>query len=269
MNSDFSICLIGAGNMGGAMLTGWLEGGISADRISIIDPNPSEQMMEAIKYAGASHFTSTDEVSIVDVLIVAVKPQIIEKVLPTLTGLVGDNTVVLSVAAGTTIATIASHIGPGAIVRAMPNTPALMRRGITGCFANEKTTKQHVEQITTLLSAIGKVVWVDREKQIDAVTAVSGSGPAYVFHLAECMVQAGVESGLSAKVAEMLARETIAGAGEMLSQLNESSAQLRKNVTSPNGTTAAALDVLMSEPNLQSLMSKAIAAAAKRSEELS
>lgn len=269
MNSDFSICLVGAGNMGGAMLTGWLESGISADRINVVDPKPAGKMKTLIAESGADHFTSAQDAPIVDVLIVAVKPQIIEKVLPFLTNMIGNNTVVVSVAAGTTISTIANHVGEVAIVRSMPNTPALIRRSITGCFANARTAASQVEQVTLLLSAIGKVVWVENESQIDAVTAVSGSGPAYIFHLAECMAQAGVEAGLPMDVAEMLARETIAGAGEMLSQLDESSTQLRKNVTSPNGTTAAALDVLMSEPNMQSLISKAIAAAKKRSEELS
>lgn len=269
MNSDFSICLVGAGNMGGAMLAGWLESGISANRINVVDPKPTEKMTTLIADVGVDHFTSAQDAPIVDVLIVAVKPQIIEKVLPSLTNMIGNNTVVVSVAAGTTISTIADHVGEVAIVRAMPNTPALMRRGITGCFANARTVASQVEQVTHLLNAIGKVVWVENESQIDAVTAVSGSGPAYAFHLAECMAQAGVEAGLSKDVAEMLARETIAGAGEMLSQLDESSAQLRKNVTSPNGTTAAALDVLMGEPNMQTLVSKAIAAAKKRSEELS
>ncbi|MBL1404689.1 MAG: pyrroline-5-carboxylate reductase [Rhizobiales bacterium] len=269
MNSDFSICLIGAGNMGGAMLAGWLESGISTERINVVDPVPSEKMVAIFAETGVDHFTSATDAPISDVLIVAVKPQIIQKVLPSLTNMIGENTVVVSVAAGTTISTIGKHAGDVAIVRAMPNTPSLMRRGMTGCFANGRTVASQVEQVTHLLSAIGKVVWVENESQIDAVTAVSGSGPAYVFHLAECMAKAGVEAGLPEAVAEMLARETIAGAGEMLSQLEDSSAQLRKNVTSPNGTTAAALDVFMNEQKMQSLVSQAIMAAKKRSEELS
>lgn len=269
MNSDFSICLIGAGNMGGAMLAGWLESGISAERINVVDPVPSEKMVAIFAETGVDHFTSATDAPISDVLIVAVKPQIIKKVLSSLTNMIGENTVVVSVAAGTTISTIGKHVGDVAIVRAMPNTPSLMRRGMTGCFANGRTMASQVEQVTHLLSAIGKVVWVENESQIDAVTAVSGSGPAYVFHLAECMAKAGVEAGLPEAVAELLARETIAGAGEMLSQLEDSSAQLRKNVTSPNGTTAAALDVFMNEQKMQSLVSQAIMAAKKRSEELS
>lgn len=269
MNSDFSICLIGAGNMGGAMLAGWLESGISAERINVVDPVPSEKMVAIFAETGVDHFTSATDAPISDVLIVAVKPQIIQKVLSSLTNMIGENTVVVSVAAGTTISTIGKHVGDVAIVRAMPNTPSLMRRGMTGCFANGRTMASQVEQVTHLLSAIGKVVWVENESQIDAVTAVSGSGPAYVFHLAECMAKAGVEAGLPEAVAELLARETIAGAGEMLSQLEDSSAQLRKNVTSPNGTTAAALNVFMNEQKMQSLVSQAIMAAKKRSEELS
>lgn len=255
--------------MGGAMLAGWLESGISADWINVVDPMPSADMAALMEKSGVDHFISAEDAPIVDVLIVAVKPQIIELVLPTLAPMIGQNTAIVSVAAGTTISTINSYVGDVAIVRAMPNTPALMRRGMTGCFANDRTAANQIEQITQLLTSIGKVVWVESEKQIDAVTAVSGSGPAYVFHLAECMANAGVEAGLPLSVAEALARETIAGAGEMLSQLEESSAQLRKNVTSPNGTTAAALDVFMGEPNLQDLVSNAVAAAKKRSEELS
>lgn len=269
MDSGFSICLIGAGNMGGAMLAGWLESGISADRINVVDPVPSEKMLTVFAKAGVDHFTSAEDAPISDVLIVAVKPQIIEKVLPSLTNMIGEETAIVSVAAGTTISTISGHVGEVAIVRAMPNTPSLMRKGMTGCFANGRTSASQVEQVTHLLSAMGKVVWVESESQIDAVTAVSGSGPAYVFHLAECMAQAGVEAGLPVAVAETLARETIAGAGEMLSQLEDSSAQLRKNVTSPNGTTAAALDVFMSDQKMQKLVSQAIMAAKKRSEELS
>ena len=203
-----------------------------------------------------------------DVLLIAVKPQLMDKVLPGLRPNVGFETVSVSVAAGTTIAKIQGHLG-GAVVRAMPNTPALVQRGITVCCPTRSVSDLQRKRVDDLLQSIGKVEWVDDEKLIDAVTAVSGSGPAYVFHLAECMAAAGIEQGLSPELANRLARETIAGAGEMLSRLPEDASTLRENVTSPNGTTAAALCVLMEADAMKALLSRAIAAARKRSEELS
>lgn len=269
MQEDFSICLVGAGNMGGAMLAGWLQSGVLAERICVVDPNPPEKMMQAMQNAGVKHWTSADAGAPMDVIIVAVKPQIIESVLPGLKSLIGPNSALVSVAAGTSIDTVEKHLGQIAIVRAMPNTPALVLKGMSGCFANDKTSETHKAQIEDLLLSIGAVAWVESEEQINAVTAVSGSGPAYVFHLAECMQNAGIEAGLSSELSMQLARQTIAGAGEMLARIDEEASQMRKNVTSPNGTTAAALDVFMGEPSLQALVTKAVLAAQKRSEELS
>ncbi len=268
MNSPFKICLVGAGNMGGAMLTGWLESGISPENIVVLDPAPREEMVALLAGHKIIAQKSPPSGYQPDVLIIAVKPQLMEKVLPTLAKLAGPQTVSVSIAAGTPISTIKKHLGKSAVVRAMPNTPALLRRGVTVGFANEEVSEKQRQLVDQLLQAIGKVAWVSEERQIDAVTAVSGSGPAYVFHLAETMAAAAMTEGLSEELANLLARETIAGAGEMLSQIAQPASILRENVTSPNGTTAAALAVLMADPGLGALMAKAIAAARQRAEEL-
>lgn len=268
MKSSFKICLVGAGNMGGAMLMGWLEGGIAPSDVTVIDPAPRGEMAAMLQKHDISAVAKAPEDYRPDVMIIAVKPQMMETVLPSLAMLIGTNTVSVSVAAGTTISAMEKHLGLGAIVRAMPNTPALLRKGITVCCANDAVSEPQRQRVDLLLKSIGIVEWVENEKLIDAVTAVSGSGPAYVFHLAEAMAAAGIEQGLTPELANKLARETIAGAGAMLSQLPEPSSTLRQNVTSPNGTTAAALSVLMSDGAMENLLSAAIAAARKRSEEL-
>ncbi len=269
VSETFSTVLVGAGNMGGAMLFGWLENGIPAKSITVIDPSPRDDIRERLEASGVDLVAEAGEAGEVDVLLIAVKPQLMDKVLPGLATLMGENTVAVSVAAGTTISKLETDLGPGSIVRAMPNTPALLKRGITACCPNPKVTDVQKARVQQLLEANGKVEWIGEESLIDAVTAVSGSGPAYVFHLAECLAAAGVEQGLPEDVANRLARETIAGAGEMLSRLPEESSKLRENVTSPKGTTAAALSVFMEDEALKRLVSKAVAAARKRSEELS
>jgi pyrroline-5-carboxylate reductase len=262
------IVLVGAGNMGGAMLSGWLAKGVSGDRITVIDPSPSDAMQAKIAAAGAKHVTSAPEALSVDILFLAVKPQMMDTVLPPLKAIVGDNTVIVSVAAGKTLSYMKSHLGDAAMVRAMPNTPAMVGRGVTGAFANEKVSDAQREAVDGLLKVSGPVEWVATEADIDSVTAVSGSGPAYVFYLVECMAEAGRKLGLPADIAMRLARETVAGAGELLHQSTDEAAQLRKNVTSPGGTTAAALSVLMADDGMQPLFDKAVAAARKRAEEL-
>lgn len=269
MSSDFSICLVGAGNMGGAMLAGWLDSGIDASNITVIDPSVNESVLKILARKNITPHDTVPADYTPDVMIVAIKPQIMEAVLPSLKGMIGSNTVSVSIAAGTTLAVLEKHLGSSAIVRAMPNTPALLRKGITVGCANDVASKVQIDRVDQLLHAIGKVSWVDDEGQIDAVTAVSGSGPAYVFLLAETMATAGIKEGLSPELANQLARETIAGAGAMLSVLSDSSARLRENVTSPNGTTAAAMDVLMADPGMAELMAAAINAARKRSQALS
>lgn len=266
---NFTVVLVGAGNMGGALLRGWIAGGMQSENVTVLDPAPAQPMVE---FCAANNVTinhSADGIVPPDVLMIAVKPQMMGDVLPQLISLIGADTVAVSVAAGTTIATLSDGLGGATVVRVMPNTPSLVGRGIAVGCPGSGVTDGHKLQVSQLLEATGKFEWVDEEAHIDAVTAVSGSGPAYVFHLVECMAAAGVASGLSQTLAETLARETVSGAGELLYQSADPAGQLRKNVTSPGGTTAAALEVLMESGELADLMKRAILAAKKRSEELS
>lgn len=262
------IVLVGAGNMGGAMLSGWLKNGVPGSSVTVLDPSPSETMMTMIRDAGASHSVNPPEGLVADILFLAVKPQVMDAVLPKLTSLMGDNTAVVSVAAGKTIAFMESHLGAAAMVRAMPNTPAMIGRGVTGAYANAAVSEAQRDIVHRLLKVSGPVEWVDGEDAINAVTALSGSGPAYVFYLVECMAEAGRKAGLPADLAMRLARETVAGAGELLHQSPDPASKLRQNVTSPGGTTAAALSVLMADEGMQPLFDQAIEAARKRAEEL-
>jgi pyrroline-5-carboxylate reductase len=267
---DGTLVLAGAGNMGGAMLAGWLERGLDPRRILVQDPGPPPAVTALL----AKHDIQHRPVLTLDappaVLLVAVKPQVMEAVFPPLARQVGPETVVLSVAAGRTIASFARHLPAAtAIVRSIPNTPASVGRAITAAVANGHVGAKQRELCDGLLRAIGSVVWVEDEAQIDAATAVSGSGPAYVFLLAECLAEAGRKAGLPAALAGELARWTVAGAGELLHRSQLPAAELRRQVTSPNGTTHAALQVLMAEGGLQPLLDAAVAAAARRSKELS
>jgi pyrroline-5-carboxylate reductase len=262
LSSSFSakspLVLVGAGKMGAALLKGWLDGGLDRKAVVVVDPAPPGDSAALLAAAGVRDQPKPPKGIKAKVIVVAVKPQIIGDVLPGLRSLVGRGTVTLSIAAGTTLANLAAGIGEGAIVRSIPNTPAQVGRGITAAIANDRVSKAGRALVTRLLEAVGEVVWVDDEDLIDAVTAVSGSGPAYVFWLTECLAEAAVAAGLDADSAARLARATVTGAGE-----------LRKNVTSPKGTTAAALKVLMAKNGLAPLMKKAVAAAKKRSRELS
>lgn len=266
---NFSVVLVGAGNMGGAMLKGWVQNGMEPEKITVLDPGVSDQVKSTLLKSKIWHAETPAGVSAPDVLVLAIKPQMMAQVLPTLSALVSEHTVVVSVAAGTTLSTITDALGDVAAIRVMPNTPSLVLRGMSVGCANAKTSDEQRSYVNDLMSAIGMVEWVEDEKLIDAVTAVSGSGPAYVFHLAECMAEAGIKAGLPDELAMTLAVQTISGAGELLRLSDDAPATLRKNVTSPNGTTAAALDVLMGENAMQELLAKAIMAAKKRSEELS
>ncbi len=266
--STGSIVLVGAGNMGGAMLSGWLRNGVPGSSVTVVDPNPSEAMLTMIAEAGASHSTKAPSGKTADILFLAVKPQVMEQVLPPLKSLVGQSTVVVSVAAGKTLAFMEDHLGKAAMVRAMPNTPAMIGRGITGAFANAEVSAQQRDAVQRLLKVSGPVEWVLSEADINAVTALSGSGPAYVFYLVECMAEAGRKAGLPADLAMRLARETVAGAGELLHRSPDDASKLRQNVTSPGGTTAAALGVLMADQSMQTLFDHAIEAARLRAEEL-
>ncbi len=263
------LLLVGAGNMGGALLQGWLDQGLAASQIVVQDPSPPPAMAELLARHGIRAEAAPTLAVPPAVLLVAVKPQLMDQVFPSVARLAGPDTVVLSVAAGKTMASFERHLpAHTAVVRSIPNTPASVGRGITACVANAYVTPTQRALCDQLLSAVGAVGWVDDEALIDAATAVSGSGPAYVFLLAECLAKAGVAAGLPPDLAAQLARWTVAGAGELLHRSDLDAATLRQNVTSPNGTTYAALQVLMADDGLQSLMTKAIAAATARSREL-
>jgi pyrroline-5-carboxylate reductase len=263
-NTHGIIALAGAGKMGGAMLTGWLAGGLDPSRVMVVEPNPSDEI-KALAAKGI-RLNPKDE-GAADTLVVAIKPQTFREAGAGLKSLTGASTLVVSIMAGTPIAALQQVCG-GMVVRAMPNTPAAIGRGITVAVAAKNVSAAQRATADALLRATGAVEWVDDEALMDAVTAVSGSGPAYVFLLAEELARAGVEAGLPADLATRLARETVAGSGELLHRSELASATLRQNVTSPGGTTAAALEVLMAEDGMQPLMIRAVAAATKRSKEL-
>ncbi|WP_316860297.1 pyrroline-5-carboxylate reductase [uncultured Cohaesibacter sp.] len=268
--SDMSLVLVGAGKMGGAMLTGWLEMGLSGSNVTVVDPGMPQEMVSLSQTHGFQLVASAEALAKADIVVVAVKPQMMGKVLPGLTGLIAPNTVLVSVAAGTPISTFRSYLGQGLkVVRAMPNTPAQVGRGMIAAFAADIDETMR-EVIAALLSSTGAFVWVDEEGLIDAVTAVSGSGPAYVFYMVEALAKAAEALGFDEETAGLLARQTIVGAGELLHQSELSASVLRENVTSPGGTTAAALAILMADQNgLEGLMKKATVAARDRSIELS
>jgi pyrroline-5-carboxylate reductase len=263
------LVLVGAGKMGGAMLAGWLERGIRADAVAVVEPQPSPDLAEL---AASSGFALNPDLAAMDdasVVVLAVKPQAMDAALTGVVGLGRSKPVVLSIAAGRTIASFEAAFGTGAaIVRAMPNTPAAIGRGITVACANGAVSESQKALATALLEAVGEVAWIDDEGMIDAVTALSGGGPAYVFLLAECMAAAGVAAGLPQDLATRLARVTVSGAGELMHRSSEEAATLRSNVTSPGGTTAEALKVLMAKGALPDLMVEAIAAATRRSKDL-
>jgi pyrroline-5-carboxylate reductase len=265
-NISGSIVLAGAGKMGGAMLSGWLARGLDAKRVAVIEPQPSGEI-SALVTKGIRLNPSPKDVGSVATLVVALKPQTFREAGATLKSFAGPSTLVVSIMAGTTIASIEEIYG-GSVVRAMPNTPAAIGRGITVAVAANNVSASQRAVADALLRATGSVEWVDDENLMDAVTAVSGSGPAYIFLLAEELARAGVEAGLPQELATKLARETVAGSGELLHRSDLGSATLRQNVTSPGGTTAAALEVLMGPDGLQSLLTRAVAAATRRSKEL-
>src|SRR5215217_5208983 len=262
------LVLVGAGKMGGAMLDGWLQLGLPPARIAVIEPQPSAEVA-ALAARGLRLNSSLNGAHAPAAVVIAVKPQNAAEIMPLVAPMAEGATVILSIIAGKTIGFLAKELPPeAAIVRSMPNMPASIGRGITVAVANPRVTSAQRELAHKLLAAIGAVEWVDDESLLDAVTAVSGSGPAYVFLLAEELARAGVEAGLPAELATKLARETVAGSGELLHRSDQSSATLRQNVTSPGGTTAAALDVLMGPDGMERLMTRAVAAATQRSKDL-
>jgi len=256
--------------MGGALLAGWLRQGLDPASVYVQDPTPAMEAGVLMASHGIRVRHQAKLRTAPAVIVLAVKPQIMDEVLPTLAASVGPSTVVLSIAAGRTLSNLAARLPLGTpIVRAMPNTPASIGQGMTVACASSEVTRDQALCCNMLLEAVGEVIWIDDEILLDAVTAVSGSGPAYLFLLAECLTEAAVAAGLEPELALRLARATLAGAGELLRRSDLSPAELRQNVTSEKGTTAAALEVLMGKDGLADLLKRAVSAAAKRSRELS
>lgn len=274
--STVSLALIGAGRMGGAMLRGWLDAGLfAAEKVFVFEPNASDDLSALAQDRGFALNPAIDDVAKAGVthVVLAVKPQVMADVVPLYAGLWVDSAALpltLSIAAGVSLASLAGMVPAGTpIIRSMPNTPASIGLGVTAIIGNEQVDDAAYAAAEQMLGAVGKTVRLENEGQMDAVTAVSGSGPAYIFHLAEAMAAAGMRAGLPEDMASTLARETVAGAAALLADAaDQTPAQLREAVTSPGGTTAAALDILMSDQGLIDLMSRAIAAAAARSQEL-
>ena len=260
------LLLIGAGKMGGAMLQGWLARGLPRDKIMVIEPQPDKRL-RALGERGLR--LNPPRRGKASVIVLGVKPQTAPEIMPVAARMAGKDALVISIMAGRTIAFLEKAFPAGtAVVRVMPNLPASIGRGISVAVANKAADRRMRNVAAGLLSATGAVEWIDKEALLDAVTAVSGSGPAYVFLLAEALTSAAISAGLPAELAAKLARETIAGSGELLKQSSIDPATLRKNVTSPGGTTAAALDVLMGPGGIETLLTTAVAMATRRSREL-
>jgi len=265
-----SLVLVGAGKIGGAMLEGWIGSGLPGSAVTVIDPLPSAQMAAYCGALGIAINPPSDSVAAPEVLVLGIKPQMLDAAAPTVAPLAGSDTLVVSILAGKTIANLKARLPDArAFVRAMPNLPASVGRGISGAVANSGVSTRQRALADLLLKGVGRVEWVDREALIDAVTGVSGSGPAYVFYLVECLARAGEAEGLPPDLALRLARATVEGAGELLFRSDLSAATLRQNVTSPGGTTAAGLQVLMGENGLEPLIAGTVHAARRRAGELS
>lgn len=264
------VVLVGAGKMGGAMLDGWLKLGLPAARTVVLDPNLRPDVADALTAKGAKANPDFADIEAPAVIVLAVKPQVAPVVLATIRALVTPGTLVVSIMAGRTIDFIAEALPHGTpVVRTIPNTPAAIGQGITVAVPNRLVDAEGRALTDALLSALGPVEWIEDEGLMDAATAVSGSGPAYVFLLAEALAAAGAAAGLPADLAERLARATVAGAGALMIETGTPAGTLRENVTSPAGTTAAALEILMDDRDgFGPLLTKAVEAATRRSKEL-
>ena len=259
------LVLLGCGRMGGALLAGWLEGGLSPDRVTVIEPHPSDWLSGLVP-RGLT--LNPERIGAADVAVLAVKPQMMGEAAPALAALGGGGTLVVSIAAGTPISAFEAIFGAGTpVVRAMPNTPSAIGRGVSALIGNAAVGEAELARAEALMQAVGETVRLESEDQMDAVTGLSGSGPAYVFHMIEAMAAAGEAAGLAPDLAMRLARATVTGAGALAERAPDEAATLRENVTSPGGTTAAGLSVLMGE--LPDLMTRTVAAAAARGRELS
>jgi pyrroline-5-carboxylate reductase len=263
-----SIVLIGAGRMGSALLKGWLKSGLKA--IMVVEPKPSAELRKLARAKKIALAAAPSRAKAKpSVCVVAIKPQILKGEAPALAAFAASGALMLSIAAGTSVAAMAKSWGKKArIIRAMPNTPGAIGAGITGIYAAKGVTAADRKRAVALLSALGQTEWVAKEDLIDSVTAVSGSGPAYLFLMAEALTEAGMAEGLPRAQAEKFARATVTGAGALLAADKSSASALREAVTSPGGTTAAALAVLMANDGLTALMKRAVRAARKRAEEL-
>jgi pyrroline-5-carboxylate reductase len=262
-----TLVLVGAGKMGGAMLDGWLARGLKPKQVTVIEPLP-DKTVKALARHGL-RLNPKGKAAAAKAIVIAVKPQTAAEALPPLAAYVDKTTLVLSIMAGCTIGFLENSLPVGAaIVRAMPNTPAAINRGISVAFANARISTGQRKLASDLLAAIGKVEWISHEGLMDAVTALSGSGPAYVFLLTEAMASAGIAAGLPPALATRLARETVAGSAELMHRSDLDAATLRQNVTSPGGTTAAALAILMGPGGFDEVLTRAISAATCRSREL-
>ena len=261
------LVLLGCGKMGSALLEGWLADGLPASSVWVLDPYPNDWVKSLTSQGLTLNSDLPKEPAI---CVIAVKPQMMQDALPSLRDMRGSGTVFLSIAAGTSIAAFEEAFGQGAkIVRSMPNTPAAIGKGITALVGNDHATAEDMDLADSLLAAVGQTVRLKSEADIDAVTAVSGSGPAYVFYMIDCLAKAGIAQGLDAETAMQLAKATVAGAGAYADAADLTPEELRINVTSPGGTTAAALEHLMNENNgLEPLINRAVAAAADRGREL-
>jgi pyrroline-5-carboxylate reductase len=263
-----TILLVGAGKMGSAMLEGWLALGLDPKYAAVLEPRPARELT-ALAGRGLRLNPAASAIGEASAIIIAVKPQIAAEVIPSLAAYVSAGTVVVSIMAGQTLGFLEQALSQrAALVRAMPNTPAAIGRGITVAVPNVRVSARQRELVHALLAATGAVEWVADEALMDAVTAVSGSGPAYVFLLVEALARAGTAAGLPPDLAAKLARATVAGSGELLQRSALDPASLRQNVTSPGGTTAAALEVLLGPHGLADLMERAVAAATERSRQL-
>ncbi|KKC37362.1 pyrroline-5-carboxylate reductase [Devosia epidermidihirudinis] len=262
------VMLVGAGKMGIALARGWLDAGLPPNNLILVDPSPGPAALELAEDYGLT--LNTDALGLLpNVLVLAVKPQIIDAVLTSLRPIVGPRTLAISIAAGIDLARLSAGLDMGRVIRTMPNTPAQIGKGITGAVAGDDVSAENRQAAEALLSAAGPVVWFDDEAQLDVVTAVSGSGPAYVFYLVEALAAAAKQQGLPNAVAEQLARQTVIGSAALLEADSAAPSILRQNVTSPNGTTAAGLAVLMAEQDgLVQLIGRTVDAAKRRSEEL-
>jgi pyrroline-5-carboxylate reductase len=264
------LLLVGCGKMGGALLRGWLARGVPGKDVFVVDPAPRD--LDDVQARGVTIVTAIDQLPAglqPGIVLLAIKPQFMDEALPAYRRFAKAGTVFLSIAAGKTVAYLKGKLGPdAAIVRSMPNTPAAVGRGMSVILRDSSIPATTLDLCGQLLSAVGKVGWIEEEDQINAVTAVSGGGPAYVFLLIECLAEAARAAGLPADLAMQLARETVVGSGELAHQSSETATQLRQAVMSPKGTTIEALAILMAADGLQPLLTKAIAAATRRGREI-